>query len=298
MIRTYRDKDFEKVRHLLAESLVFDTITPEILKEKLYADPDFSYDTCFVTEENGTLQGFMQGVIRTIKGVKTGYLKLMAVDSASRKNGIARKMYQKLEDHFRDSGVSKVRIFDTPLNYFSPGIDPRYTEALCFAWRMGFERFDDTSNLVVDLESRDWSTERKEHDLAVEGIVISRATEEDRVELLHFLEEHFDLWRHEVAVSYQSDPVAVHIARFNNHIRGFSAYNGNNIGSGSFGPMGTSKEMRGKGIGEVLMKRCLADMRQQGMKTAVIPWVGPIPFYSRHTGARVDRVFWRFEKNL
>jgi len=298
MIRTYRDEDFDGVLKLLQETLVYDTITPELLKEKLYEDPQFEPEMVLVAEDEGTVAGFMQGVTRDIRGERIGYLKLMGVAQDSRKKGQARKLFEKMEALFRKAGAIKVRIFDVPLNYFQPGIDPRYTEALCFAWRMGFVRFDDTTNLIADLDYSDWETTVKEHKLAKEGIHIRRASEEDRVELLRFIEDEFALWRHEVAMAYRCDPVAVHIAEINDTIRGFSAYNGNNVGTGWFGPMGTSSSLRGKGIGEVLLKRCLRDLKEEGNKMAIIPWVGPIPFYAHHAGARVDRVFWRFEKPL
>ena len=298
MIRKYRDEDFDKVLGLLRDALVHDTITPEILKEKIHEDPNFDPKMALVAGEDGEVSGFMLGVTRDVRGERIGYLKLMAVAPDQRKKGVARSLYEKMEALFRKAGVQKVRIFDVPLNYFQPGIDPRYTEALCFAWRMGFARFDDTTNLIADLEARDWETDQKEHDLAEEGIIISRATEEDRVELLRFIEDEFALWRHEVSMAFQREPVAIHIARFNDRIRGFSAYNGNNVGTGWFGPMGTSNVLRGRGIGEVLLKRCLSDLKAEGNKKAIIPWVGPIAFYAHHAGARVDRVFWRFEKPL
>ena len=298
MIRNYKDEDLDAVLELLKKSLIHDEITSDLLKEKLHGDPHFDRDMVLVAEEGGQITGFMQGVTRDIRGERIGYLKLMAVDPDNRKKGIARKMYGMMEDLLRKRGVKKVRIFDVPLNYFQPGIDPRYTEALCFAWRMGFERFDDTSNLIVDLGRSDWETSDKEEKLAQEGIHIRRATEEDRVELLRFIEDEFALWRHEVSMSFQRDPIAVHIAEVNDTIRGFSAYNGNNVGTGWFGPMGTSGSLRGKGIGEVLLKRCLCDLKDEGNKKAIIPWVGPIAFYAHHAGARVDRVFWRFEKPL
>ena len=298
MVRTYRDEDFDAVLKLLREALVHDTITPDLLKEKLYEDPHYDPEMVLVTEKNGAITGFMQGVTRDVRGERIGYLKLMAVAPDNRKSGLARQMYERLEAMFRKAGAAKVRIFDVPLNYFQPGIDPRYTEALCFAWRMGFERFDDTTNLIADLDFSDWDTSVMEHKLAKEGIHVRRASEEDRVELLRFIDDEFALWRHEVAMAYRRDPVAVHIAEINDTIRGFSAYNGNNVGTGWFGPMGTSSAARGKGIGEVLLKRCLRDLKKEGNKKAIIPWVGPIPFYAHHAGARVDRVFWRFEKPL
>ena len=39
-------------------------------------------------------------------------------------------------------------------------------------------------------------------------------------------------------------------------------------------------------------------MKNMGFKQSIIPWVGPIAFYSNYADAKVDRVFWRYEKKL
>jgi hypothetical protein len=43
---------------------------------------------------------------------------------------------------------------------------------------------------------------------------------------------------------------------------------------------------------------CLADMRATGLRTAGIGWVGPVRFYAAAVGARVERVYWRYRKEL
>ena len=99
-------------------------------------------------------------------------------------------------------------------------------------------------------------------------------------------------------MSFNSDPIAIHVALVAGEVQAFSGHNGNNIGMGWFGPMGTDPSLRGKGIGEVLLKRCLQDMKDWGLKTSIIPWVGPIGFYAHFANAVISRVFWRFEKRL
>jgi hypothetical protein len=48
----------------------------------------------------------------------------------------------------------------------------------------------------------------------------------------------------------------------------------------------------------VLLRRCLADQRAFGVTRAEIGWVGPVPFYSRAVGARIERVFFLYRKQL
>jgi hypothetical protein len=48
----------------------------------------------------------------------------------------------------------------------------------------------------------------------------------------------------------------------------------------------------------VLLRRCLADQRAAGQRTAQIGWVGPLRFYARAVGARAERVFWLYGREL
>lgn len=298
VIRSFNKKDFDQIRNLLNRSCTYDQFSADILNEKIFDDPDYSADETLVAEDNDRVIGFMCGVRRVIRDEKIGYIKLMAVDPEFRRQGIAREMYQKLENLFIQNQVEKVRIYDVPFNYHMPGIDPRYTPALCFAWRLGFHRFNDTSNLLVSLQDQNWSTANQEQKLLKDNIEIRRATEADMPALMQFIVDNFLLWQSEVEKSYRSDPIAVHIALLNGQVKAFSGHNGNNIGTGWFGPMGTHPDLRGKGIGGILLKRCLQDMKDWGLEYSVIPWVGPIDFYSHYANAVVDRVFWRFEKIL
>ena len=296
-IRTYKDSDFDQLLPFLNANNDLDEFNETLLKEKLCDDPAWNPETCYIAEDEQGIVGFMQGVIRDVRGTRYGYIKLMAVDMTVRRQGIARQMYQLLEKEFVKQNVDAVRIYDVPLNYFMPGIDPHYTPALCFAERMGFKRFGDTSNLLVSL-NQDWSTAEKEAELLRDNIVVSRATHAEYEEVMELIDAEWPLWRNEVETAYQSDPVALHIARLNGKVRAFSAHNGNNVGTGWFGPMGTHPDLRGKGIGGVLLYRCLQDMKDWGLPNSIIPWVGPIDFYSHYANAVVDRVFWRYEKIL
>ncbi|MFV1981354.1 MAG: GNAT family N-acetyltransferase, partial [Rhodothermia bacterium] len=100
----------------------------------------------------------------------------------------------------------------------------------------------------------------------------------------------------EISNCFSNMPVSLHLAFRDEALVAFSGYDGNNVGTGWFGPMGTAESARGAGIGGVLLKRCLADIKAQGKHEAIIPWVGPVGFYAHHVGARISRVFLRLEK--
>ena len=64
------------------------------------------------------------------------------------------------------------------------------------------------------------------------------------------------------------------------------------------GPMGVSPEVRKLGVGTVLLKRALADLRDRGVDVGVIYGAGPYAFYARTVNAAINAVFWRLRKPL
>ncbi|MCD6373951.1 MAG: GNAT family N-acetyltransferase [Caldisericaceae bacterium] len=297
-LRRFKESDIIPLLNFCNRNMAFDQFTEPLLREKILEDPDYSPENVLIYQEDDQILGFIDGVTREINNEKIGYVKLMVVEKKYRRQGIGTQLYQELENRFKKLGMQKVRVYDVPFNYFMPGIDPRYTPALAFFEVQGFKRFADTSNMVVDLTNQSFETKEQEKELLGQGITIKRADYQDRDELLSFIEEYFPLWRYEVMNAYNSIPIAIHIALVGDKIKAFSAHNGNNFGTGWFGPMGTHPDLRGKGIGSILLKRCLRDMQNWGLEKSIIPWVGPIRFYSYYVNAVVDRVFWRYEKKV
>lgn len=297
-ISNYKDDDFNAVLELLNSSKEYDSFSEALLKEKLYDDPFWNPQNTFVAKINDNIVGFMQGVTRLIRGTKYGYIKLMAVDKDNRRKGIASQLFNKIEINFKKEKIEAFRIYDVPLNYFMPGIDLRYTAAICFAQKLGFKHISDAINMTVNLEESNWDTEEQIKILSKDKIEVTRTTDEDKIELFNFISDEWALWQNELEMAYKSQPIAIYIAKLKGEIKAFSAYDGNNVGTGWFGPMGTHPDLRGKGIGKALLYLCLTDIKKQGLKKATIPWVAPISFYSNLANAKISRVFWRFEKQL
>ncbi len=290
--------DFDAMARFLTSNWDYDTISPELLEEKLLLDPLADPELCFTSMANGQITGFLFCVRRSIRGQEFGYVKLMAVDKAYRRQKIGTRMYHMAEKLLQEKGATHIRWYDVPLNYFMPGLDPRYTEAFCFAQKHGFKQFGEAINMLADLSAKDWSTREEEEALKAKGVDVRRATTEDIPAIKKLLEAEWQLWNNELDMAMKDNPPSVHIAFIKGKLRAFSIHNGNNKGTGWFGPMGTHPDMRGLGIGSILLKRCLADQQAQGLTYSVIPWVAPIAFYSHYAGAKINRVFWRMEKKL
>lgn len=299
-IEQFNEKHLAAIARFCNEHMERDTMNEALLRENTIDDADFDPELTLAAfdSESGEPLGFIMSVIRHRDDGPMGYVKLLCVDKEHRREGIARTLYLKTEDVMKQRGVKKIRAYESWPNYFMPGVDPYYTEAICFFERMKFKKIGDTSNLLSDLRGQDFSTEVEENNLLKENIVCRRAEEKDKDEIFKWIASNFAAWKYEVESSFKNDPISLHIALKDDVPLAFSAHEANNKGLGWFGPMGTEEALRGKGVGGILLKRCLKDMQDMGYTHAIIPWVGPIPFYMHYSGARFDRPFWRYEKEV
>ncbi|OYD17322.1 hypothetical protein CH333_01245 [candidate division WOR-3 bacterium JGI_Cruoil_03_44_89] len=289
-------EDLRSLTNLLKRNLIYEHITEHLTKEKIFGDPDFDPEKTLKAVVNSRIVGFMQGVTREYNERKIGFIKLFATDEKWRRRGIASALLKIIEEKLWSQDVKEIRILDSSPNYLQPGLDPRYTDAYVFITRRGYKKFDKDVNMEVDLEGQDFSTGREEDVLSKQGIEIKRASLENRPSVFTFIDENFVSSRREIEVGFRNHPISIHIGLKNARVIAFAAYDANNLNTGWFGPMGTLKEFRRMGIGKVLLKRCLQDMKLQGHKTSTIAWVGPIAFYNDSVGANIERVFWRFKK--
>jgi GNAT superfamily N-acetyltransferase len=102
-------------------------------------------------------------------------------------------------------------------------------------------------------------------------------------------------WHIEAARAAAYATPRVHVAVRDGNYVGFACHGVNR--TPWFGPMGTADSERGQGVGAVLLRRCLADLRDTGLRTAEIAWVGPHKFYARAVGAVLARAFWIYRKD-
>jgi len=287
--------DLPTLYELACRALHLDQFSPQLLREKLFWRPrpgEFHWDV-LLAELGGQPVGFMQSVVRPAAG--KAWIGLFAVETSARRRGIARQMFAEVLTKLPAS-VNALEVLAIPGNYFAPGLDPRYTPALAFLERLGFERFKDCVNMTVELTRRfDPSSELAA--LAADGIEVRRARPDDAARLDAFFAENFgEDWRFEAGLALAQDPPALHLALKDGRVLAFAAHSTQNREWGFFGPMGTAPAARGYGLGRVLLWRCLNDLYQAGHRTALIPWVGPIAFYAHWAGCRVERVFWRYRR--
>ncbi|MBO4206683.1 GNAT family N-acetyltransferase [Micromonospora echinofusca] len=230
-----------------------------------------------------------------------GHVDLLAVAPDSRRKGIGRSLLARVEEALAGLGATEVVLAGNPPHYAWPGIDVRYTPAVCAALALGYHQHNTAWNMTADLSYPGSpalrSTAAAESRLAGQGVVVRRAEPTDLPALTRFARETFGgSWDGELANSVGRPDAGCHLALRDGEIIGFAAYGSSR--PSWFGPMGTAPSAEGSGIGGVLLRRCLADQRAGGHDRAQIGWVGPVPFYSGSAGARIERVFFLYRKAL
>ena len=253
-----------------------------------------------VAESDEEIVGVCYGSIgRPVAEKRRGHVDLLAVTPASSGRGAGRRLLGVMEAQLKERGATEVILGANPPVYLWPGIDVRYTAMTCLADSAGYERYRDAVDMAVDLRDVDLDVSIDERRLARAGVTVRRAAQAEGGLVVDWLRAGpwgQSAWPDETASALARQPAGCHIACRDGAYVGFACHG--SVRSGWFGPMGTLPPERRLGVGAVLLKRCLADMRGSGLPTARIGWVGPIRFYARTVGARIERVYWLYRKTL
>ncbi|MEZ6082953.1 MAG: GNAT family N-acetyltransferase [Phycisphaerae bacterium] len=205
-IRTANEGDLADIWTLLKDILFLDRFSQDLIREKVFVNPAperMKYEM-IVSEAGGGIVGVMQVVRRPAD--RKGWIGLFGVQASQQRTGIASELLDHALGMLKEQGVEEVEVLAIPGNYFTPGVDPRYTSALCFLEKRGFQRFRDCVNMIGRLdEAFDVSGDIKRLEDA--GLTIRRATVADGPLLdAYFSLEFGDDWRLEAALAMANDP--------------------------------------------------------------------------------------------
>lgn len=124
----------------------------------------------------------------------------------------------------------------------------------------------------------------KENQLGTENIIFRRPIPPEKSFVCDWVMDHFgQYWKNETEAAFSQLPVNCFIAQKDNDILGFACFE--STAKNFFGPTGTLENMRGKGIGKVLLVKSLLALKEMGYAYAIIGGVGPADFYKNTVNA-------------
>ncbi|MDI1465807.1 GNAT family N-acetyltransferase [Catellatospora sp. KI3] len=297
MIGPYEPHHRSAVIGLLERSLL-----PEDAAEAAEIVDLLAGSTGFVAVDGDAPDGEVVGVALASPGHRdptTGHLDLLAVDPGHRRHGHARALVEAVEQLLRARGLASVQVSGNAPTHAWPGVDVRYTPALCTLAALGYAHDRTAWNMTAELVEGSPAlreTRAAQQRLADSHVVVRAATPADLPELLPVIAAEWGpAWVAEVERAVAGHG-GCHLALRDGAPVGFAAWGG--CRPSWFGPMGTLPAAAGLGIGGVLLRRCLRDQAERGLRQVQIGWVGPVAFYSGAAGARIERVFFLLTKPL
>ena len=295
MVRGYRHCDEASLLTLWNAALPHDPIDVRTFRRKVLLDPNFDPEWLLVAELDGRLAGFCLclthgGTINHRVPGASGWVTAFGVAPEFRRQGVGSALLARGLDLSRSAGCREVLIAPYTPNYFVPGVDAtHYAEGLAFLQKRGFEVASRPLSMDANIVLFDYAPyQPREDTLRAQGIEVRSLQGHELPLLLAFLKGHASAdWLRDARelltdttrglASLDQFTVAVRGAE---EIIGYCQFRGEH-----FGPFGVREDLRGQGIGTVLLAKCLQTMRQHGLHNAWVLWT---------SDENADRVYSRF----
>lgn len=312
-LRGYRQGDESRVVALWNLSLPADPIAADVFAAKILLDVNFDREGFIVAEADGEIVGFIYAAVRSTPMYgddferHEGWASVFFVHPEWRRRGIGRSLVQAALDYVKARGRPALAIAPYAPTYFWPGPDvERHSGAAALLAAMGFEIIEEPvamdAGLVGFTVPDDVSRLREQRER--EGYVIGSLEHRYIVDVLAFTQEHFGAdWSRAVRDALRRG-VGLHhilIARRDAEIVGFCLYGAYDHVAERFGPFGVRSDLRGRGLGKLLLYDCLQRMQASGLHTAYFMWTGeddPAGHLYRRAGFRVTRRFRVFKRDV
>ena len=294
-LRPYRCSDERSLLALWNAALPHDPIDAQTLRRKVLLDPNFDPARLLVAEVEGRLAGFCLCLIRRVPmeggGLEPerGWITAFGVAPEVRRQGLGSALLERALELFRSAGRSEVSIAPYVPNYFVPGVDEsHYAEGLAFLQGCGFEVVSRPLSMDASIVLFDYAPfQAREDGLREEGIEVRSLRAHEMPLLLTFLREHTspDWLRDARELLTDTTRGLATAAQFtvavtDGQIVGYCQFRGEH-----FGPFGVREDLRGRGIGTVLLAKCLETMKTHGLHNAWVLWT---------SDETAERVYSRF----
>jgi mycothiol synthase len=301
-VRPYHPGDEESLVALWNACLPRDLIAPTVFQAKVLLDPNFDPLGLLLAQEGKQIVGFLLALARRYPlfsaGLEeqNGWITAFAVHPAQRRRGVGRALLAVGLQYLRARGRKLAWFSPYAPGYFTPGLDAAaYPDALAFLQAQGFVTAYQALSMERSLADFRYPPEATaaEERLASAGIIVRPYQPNDLWPLLAFTAQFFrgdwerflrqalgrivgGEWPGDVvwvarddrfSHALQSAEVACENLSEGEEIVGYCQHTGER-----FGPFGVREDYRGRGIGLVLLCRCLERMKGKGHHNAWFLW--------------------------
>ena len=286
-IRPYEGRDEAALLDVWRQAMPNDRLGANLFRTQVLLDANFLPANLPVALVDGKLVGFVLALTRQVPLFLQGlepdqaWITAFGVAPDYRHRGIGRALFEHVAEQLANEGRKTLDISPYVPNYFVPGVDVKaYPDTIAFLENsMGFKTLYHAISMGANLtdfhipaDLRNLTVRRQRED----GLTVRPVTAADLPDLMPFLVEHFgwDWYRHAQSylLEYFGDsphPICFLIARLKDKLVGFCQQRHER-----FGPFGVHPDCRGKGIGRILLFKCLEAMSAQHVYFSYFLWTG------------------------
>lgn len=308
---TYQEFSIDRLEEILQlwnQELVYDRISKERFFEQILYDENFNSQLFKLAIADNQVVGFVYGVKRQVpyltRGLEPtrGWILQVAVAQFWKRQGIAKALVSQVEETLQTAGISEITLCAFSPNYFTPGIDLRYTEGLAFFKALGYLGKGDAVSMGAVLTNHEVDVEAILSEKRKQGIRIIPYEESYYAKILEFAEMEFGGgWHRNILLAMQAGEASETIffaVDEDDQVIGFTMrkIDGNDT---RFGPIGVSSKIRSKGLGSALLEVMLDDLIKRGIYYTFFLWTHgkTIDFYRKH-GFEIYRTYELSRKEL
>lgn len=284
-IRPYQGRDEAELLDVWSRAMPSDRVDEALFRTQVLLDPNFHPRNVPVALVDGRVVGFVLCLTRQVPYFLQGmdeaeaWITAFGVHPDYRRQGIGSALFDTVINKLRAEGRKIVDISPYVPNYFVPGIDTRaYPETIRFLQdQMGFETLYHAISMGADLTDFQIPPEiqsRIERAEAEDDLIIRPIEPADIPDLMPFLVEHFGWDWFRFAQSYLLEyfgdsphRICFLIAREKGEVVGFCQQRNER-----YGPFGVRPDCRNRGIGRMLLFKCLEMMSAKHVFFAYFLW--------------------------
>ena len=284
-IRAYQGRDEAELLDVWRRAMTHDRISEALFRTQVLLDANFHPDNLPVAIVDGRVVGFVLCLTRQVPYFLQGldeaeaWITAFGVHPDYRGQGIGSALFDAVISKLRAQQRKIVDISPYVPNYFVPGIDTRaYPDTIRFLQeRMGFVTLYQAISMGADLSGFQIPPQiqaRIDDAEAEQGLSIKPIEPADIPDLTPFLIEHFGWDWFRFAQSYLLEyfgdsphRICFLIARERGEVVGFCQQRNER-----FGPFGVRPDCRNRGIGRMLLFKCLEMMSAKQVFYAYFLW--------------------------